>query len=75
MVIDASNMSEEELEDVLGSILDDFSEYEGMYGWQLLEYGTHLRDGRQTREQLVAQGGLGGAPVKQKSHEHTTPHG
>ena len=42
MVIDASNMTDDELEDVLSNILGDFSEYEGMYGWQLLEYLMQL---------------------------------
>lgn len=40
--IDASNMTDEELDKVLGDILEDFSEYEGMYGWQLLEYLMEL---------------------------------
>jgi hypothetical protein len=33
MVIDASNMTEDELEEVLSNIIGEFSEYEGMYGW------------------------------------------
>ena len=42
MVIDASNMTEDELEEVLSNIIGEFSEYEGMYGWQLLEYLMQL---------------------------------
>ena len=42
MVIDATSLTEDELESVLGEIIGDFSEYEGMYGWQLLEYLMEL---------------------------------